>query len=152
MRFYQPTPDMVRFFGGGMGEHMVPLLTEAAHHRCSLALQDQGLTPFTVPTAGTWVVIIGDDPQEPATSLGPHGFHTGSLAALLRAAADHSLISCEIKPQLYRRQARFASWGFSGVIIETRVEHEAAWMAFLAVVAPGKLRTTALVDPKWRTA
>lgn len=142
--------DMVGILSRVLGPHMAPLLLEAAHQRCGLFLQDQEPAPFAVPAMRPWVVVIGDDPAMPATSLGPRGFHAGSLASLLRAAADVSLISCEIKPEIYERQAVLAVAGFSGVIVETRAEHEDAWLAFLAIVAPGKVRNVALVGSEWR--
>lgn len=147
-------PGMVGTFTRVFGDHMRPLLEAAAHFRCGLFLQDQTRVPTSPPAwdEGAWVVVIGDDPEMPEASMGPSGFHAGSLASLLRAAADVSLISCEIKPEIYERQAVLAVAGFSGVIVETRAEHEDAWLAFLAIVAPGKVRNVALVGSEWRAA
>ena len=148
MNLFFPTPAMVSVFAGGLGNHMRPLLALAAHRKCLLALQDQERAPFTVPSARPWVVIIGDDPADPETSLGPQGFHTGSLAALMRAATDVTINASEIIPELYERQAVLAAEGVSGVIIETRPQHADAWMAFVAIVAPGKMRMAALLGSK----
>lgn len=148
MNYFFPSPAMVDVFAGALGVHMRSLLTLAANRKCLLGLQDQEQVPFTVPAGRPWVVVIGDDPADPETSMGPHGFHTGSLAALLGAATDVTIIACEIIPELYERQAVLAAGGFSGVIIETRPQHADAWMAFVAIVAPGKLRMAALLGSK----
>lgn len=149
-----PEPGTVGTFTRIFGDHMEPLLEAAAHFRCALLLQDQARVPAPFPAydEATWVVIIGDDPKPPETSMGPSGFHAASLVALLRAADDVSIISTEIKPAIYERQAVLAVAGFRGVIVETRVEHQDAWLSFLAMFAPGKVRGTALVSPKWRAA
>ena len=145
------SPEMVDIYARIMGEHLRGLLTMSAHRRCLPFLQDQERKPFTVPAPRPWVVIIGDDPAEPATSLGPEGFHTGSVASLLQAAFDVTLISCEIMPEIYDRAAGLAAVGRSSVIIETRQEHEDAWTAFSEIHARGKMKFRALVDPARRS-
>jgi hypothetical protein len=140
------SPAMVDVYAKVLGEHLRGLLTLSAHRRCLPFLQDQEHEPFTVPAPWPWVVILGDDPKEPAPALGPDGFHTGSVAALLQAASDVTMISCEIKQEIYDRAAGLASVGLSSVIIETRQKYEVAWHNFSELHAPGKMRLRALVD------
>lgn len=150
MNFLFPALNAIDFHTRQLGDHMRPLVTMAAHRRGLLGLQDQDRDPFTVPAPRPWVIIIGDDPPEPAMSLGPLGFDGDSVAALLRTASDASLIAGEIIPDRYRWAAERAKDGLSSVIIETRAEHQWAWLAFADIKAPGKLSFLGLADPSWR--
>lgn len=147
LTFLFPAPWMVAVLGQSLGRHMLSLLSLAAKRPGSLALLDQDPDGFGVPTAPGWVVVVGDDPSEPEPALGPAGFHSASLAALLEAADDVSLISCEVKPEIYERASALAAIGLSSIVIETRPAQELMWVAFVEARAPGKLRTIARIDP-----
>ncbi|WHQ68625.1 hypothetical protein [Methylorubrum extorquens] len=150
MNFLFPAPGAVSLHTRALGNHMRPLLTMAARRQGLLALQDQDRTPFTVPEPRPWVVIIGDDPPTPASSLGPLGFDRDSVAALLRAASEVTLIAGDIISAKYSQAAEFGARGLSTVIIETRPEHQWAWIHFAQLVAPRKLGFVGLAAPARR--
>lgn len=124
-----------------LGEPATGLLALAARYDCIVGRQDQDLAPFTMQTGHglPWVAIIRDDPWPRRTSMGPDGFHAGSMVALLRAAFAVSLVVCEVETGNFNASAALALTRRSSVIIETDTDQEGSWVAFVEAVAKGKL-------------
>lgn len=141
MKFANPTPATVWALADALGDHVGELLALAAQRRCVLGLHDQSPAPFAVPTVAPWVVIIGDDPFPQGRARGPNGFHSGSVATLLRSAFVAMLVASDADADSYDAAAALAVSGRSSVIIETNAAHKVAWVAFAEAVAPGKLCT-----------
>lgn len=114
------------------GRHLALLCQAVAFAGIALGLVFQRTKTIPLPPRPSWVVIVGDDPVEGA--LGPDGF--GDLKPLLRRATAVAVCSGAAMPVVYADAANAAARGGRVVIVETRVEHHAAWSALVRVAAP----------------
>ena len=117
------------------GPHWKPLFLAARDERCGLMMVVQSPGRFEVPDDCPHIVVIGDDM---AQALGPPGFHLRSLRRYLRRCAAVIVMSGAPVAAIYAAGARRATQDRRNVaLIETRVEQEAEWMAFVLDAAPG---------------
>lgn len=112
--------------------HLRPIYA-AMRDGIGLALVRQRSGPFPPPKTRPFVAIIGDDTDR---SLGPAGFHRKSIRRLAAASRGIVVMSCELLPDVYATAAGAAGLGTSTLIIETRSEHEAEWLALVQAAAP----------------
>lgn len=112
--------------------HLRPIYAAMRDGRRSLLLLPQGGGRCAVPTF-PFVALVGDDTDR---ALGPNAFHGRSLARVARSARGIALISCAIVPNVYAIAAQMVLLGHSTLIVETRPECEAEWLAFLRSAAP----------------
>jgi hypothetical protein len=113
-------------------------IAEALRCGCGLLIATQHVGPFRLPREPLkpTIAVIGDDILE-ALGPDPDAFHLPSLRRLLRAAAGVALISSGPEPIVYRAAAdKAVVLRRHVVIIETRIEQEIPWLAFIRKTAP----------------
>jgi hypothetical protein len=74
-----------------------------------------------------FAVMLGDDPSEPAPSLGPTAFDPALLNDLALACSAAIVVAGHADPGLYASAAMIAIAGVSVILVETRPEHDLAW-------------------------
>lgn len=101
-----------------------------------LAMVPQRSEPFQANNDRPTVFVIGDDTK---TALGPDGFHLPSVRRAIRSCAAFSIISCEALTEAYACPVATAVMLRENVmIIETRLEQEAAWYNLVQKLAPDR--------------
>lgn len=110
------------------------LLEATRDFAIGLVMVFQGPFEFTRPGGRPSIVLIGDDIL---CSLGPDGFHEESIRAALKDAAFVGIVATEPVPFIYNKAATFAARDrLNTAIIETRIEHKDAWLAFVQKMTP----------------
>ena len=85
--------------------------------------------PFQISgRSSSSIVIVGDDDQE---SFGPDAFDFSSTQECLANSHGIALVACAAVPEVYRGAAAIARLGLHVTIVETRLQHEAAWVALI---------------------
>ncbi|WP_155986380.1 hypothetical protein [Novosphingobium resinovorum] len=98
----------------------------------------QGSDAFRLPVASKkpTITVIGDDM---VFALGPGAFHMPSVRRIIRASSSFAVVACEALEPMYDAMALAAATTRRNVLlIETRPEHEAAWVALIVKLAPGR--------------
>lgn len=113
--------------------HLREVYAAVAHAGVGLLLVRQRSEAFEVRSDRPLVAIVGDDTD---MALGPAGFDRGSLERLARLVHGITVIASGIVPDVYATAAHVAVLGQSTLIVETRPEHEGAWMELLRAAAP----------------
>jgi hypothetical protein len=112
-------------------------IADALRCGCGMLIATQNAGPFRLPRKPKLkptIAMIGDDLHE---ALGPAAFHQPSLRRLLRAAAGVAVISSGPEAIVYRAAAdRAVQLRRHVVIVETRIEQEIPWLAFVHKTAP----------------
>lgn len=117
--------------------HYAPLIFAARNGFGLFVIhQDSGVAcPEHQHGSGT-VVVIGDDME---TSKGPAAFDTDALRRFLGTCATVLILAADANAKLYAGVAMSVARGVAerwerpnGVIIETRLAHENAWLSLLA--------------------
>jgi hypothetical protein len=97
----------------------------------------QGADAFRIPRETPRrpaIVMIGDDMEQ---SRGPDGFHLPSVRRAIRACSDFAVITAAPDPDVYAQIAIAAALGrTNAMLVETRIEHEFAWVALIRKLAP----------------
>jgi hypothetical protein len=117
------------------GKHLTPIYEAARDFGCLLAMVPQGAGHFDPPPAGRpAIIILGDDLDQ---ALGPSAFDEQSLRRLLKGVRLAAVVACEPLPRIYATAARHAVLLRKNVVIvETRPEHEIAWVNLIRSIAP----------------
>ncbi len=114
--------------------NLVPILTSVRDHGLTFVMAAQSPRRFDVPQTGPAVVIIGDDLLR---SLGPNGFHVKSLRRLMaRVGAVSIMAGAPVASEYAKMTSEAVSRGIVVAIIETQVQHEEEWAAYLQGAAP----------------
>jgi hypothetical protein len=109
--------------------HFRGLLEATRDFAIGLVTVFQGHFEFTRPSGRPSVILIGDDT---GCSLGPDGFHKESIRAALKDATFVGIVATDPVLYIYNRAATCALRDRQdAVIIETRIEHKDAWLAFV---------------------
>jgi hypothetical protein len=120
------------------------------------AVRDFGVGVLTVPQkSGPFapfqkdvpvICLIGDDLH---ASLGPSAFDRNSLKAFVRTCGAAIVVSCEPVVKAYACAATEASVRRHNVVlVETRLQHEFAWVSLLRRINPRMGMLVATVDNK----
>lgn len=113
----------------------VRTLAGAARFGVSLCIVPQAVKKFQAASKPT-IFVIGDDTDK---SVGPDGFHLPSLRRAIRSCAAFSVISCAPLPEAYACPSMTAlALSLNAMIVETRLEHEAAWYSLIQRFAPDR--------------
>ena len=122
-------------YAAAHGRHLAPLYKAARDHGCIVGIIPQNAGPFDPPPAGRpAIIVIGDDLDQ---ALGPSAFHEQSLRRLLKGVRLAAVVACEPLPEIYASAARHAVLLRKNVVIvETRPEHEIAWVNLIRSIAP----------------
>ena len=124
---------------------MLPILEAVRDFGCGWATIPQHAGRFKIPAGRPTIGIIGDDMLE---ALGPAAFHRKSLRRLVASCAGGVLVSCAPELQLYAAAAVVAAERRrNAVLVETRPEREAEWLAFLGEVNPTMRLVVGTVRP-----
>ncbi len=124
-RLAEPIPENAR--------HMVPIWRAVAESDIAFATVLQDEARWTVPEGLPAVLLIGDDP---GTAKGPRAFSMRSLRAFLPRCGAIAFVGCSALPEVYANVARMARDGHTVAIIESRPEHEEAWLDIVDKLAP----------------
>ncbi|MFT4055214.1 MAG: hypothetical protein QM681_11970 [Novosphingobium sp.] len=125
--------------------HLRPIMEAVRHHKVGLMFVSQGDQPFRLPPgrSRTTITVIGDDFH---CALGPEAFHMPSLRRIIRASYSFAVVSCEALEDIYDAISLAAVTTRRNVLlIETQPEHELAWVALIAKLAPGRPLTIGTV-------
>ncbi len=105
-----------------------------ADHGCTYAIVLQEAGRFIVPSGAPAILRIGDDMH---VSRGLDGFDRQSVKLFLRRVRAAVIVSSEATVEAYAAAAGVAAIERRDVVlIETRVEHEGEWAAFVVKHAP----------------
>lgn len=117
--------------------HLRPVLVAVRDYRVGVLFIAQGSGPFSIPAAPARpaAVLIGDDFER---SMGPGGFDMPSIERAMRVCAAFTVVTCAPTPEIYTAAMTGAVAGHNIMLIETRLQHEAAWVALIQRLAPGK--------------
>lgn len=93
----------------------------------------QGSSAFRIPAGRPAIVLIGDDLEQ---STGPAGFHLPSVRRAIRASRAFAVVSATPTIDVYAGLTSVAIGGVNVMIVETRLEHEFAWVELIQKLAP----------------
>jgi hypothetical protein len=129
------------------GPHLKPIYGVVRDYGVGLLLVTQKAGPFEPPKKDVPVIcLIGDDLT---ASLGPSAFDRRSLKAFVRTCGTAVVISCEPLLEAYARAATEAALRRHNVIlVETRLQHEMAWVSLLRRINPSLGMLVATVENK----
>ncbi|SEG69710.1 hypothetical protein SAMN04488144_14523 [Methylobacterium sp. 190mf] len=117
---------------------------------CGLLLLEQNGLCFDPPPMGMGAVIVIEDDTWDGTS-GPDGFDAVSVHRLISRVDTISILPHGAVTEAFAAAATEAmQWGWS-LVIQTRPEHELAWLLEVAMAAP---RVQFMLDPRrqfWRS-
>ena len=129
-----PVARLTAAITSGRAAHMLPVLEAVRDFGCGWATIPQHAGRFKIPAGRPTIGIIGDDMLE---ALGPGAFHRKSLRKFIASCADGVLVSCAPELRLYAAVAVVAAERRrNAVLVETRAEREAEWLAFLGEANP----------------
>jgi hypothetical protein len=142
-----PRERLTAAMESGRAPHLVPLWGAVRDFGVGLLIVPQKGGPFEPPRKDVPAIcIIGDDMK---ISLGPSGFHRRSLRRFIRSCGAGVVISCEAIARAYAVAATEASLRRHNVIlIETRPQHEIAWVSLLRKINPHLGLLVATVENK----
>lgn len=124
--------------------HVVPLFEAVRDAGISYLQVLQGGGPRRLPPA-PWIIHIGDDPRPPKPALGPNGFAADRLYRMLDAACCAIVVAGPPWPYLYIGAADIAAKARATVLlIDTRPEHEIAWLALLQERLRGPIHSSSI--------
>lgn len=121
----------------GAPAYLRPLFKAVRDDRCGLLFIGQSAAPFDLPVGDCpAIILIGDDFDQ---SVGPARFDLPSLRQAIRACDSFAIVSSAPVAAVYALAAATAAIGRrNAMLIETRPEHERAWLAIVREEAPGK--------------
>ena len=123
-----------RAIESGRAPHLRPILVAVRDFGCGWATVPQRAGRFDIPEGRPNIVVIGDDATE---ALGIAGFHRKSLRRFLRTCGAVVVVSCDPQTVFYAAAATTAvERRQNTVVIETRLSHEAEWVALAQAEAP----------------
>lgn len=127
-------------------EHMRPLFIAARDAGVAICLVAQRSPAFMIPSKRPSVLLIGDDMHE---AMGPGGFHQKSIRRFVRRCRSAVIVSCAPLVEAYASAAAVAAGlRLDVILVETRIEHEAAWKDFIEAARPGVSFLIATVEPQ----
>lgn len=118
--------------------HLRPILTAVRDFDVGLIFVPQVAEKFRLPRNGVQplVVLIGDDLDR---AVGPEGFHMPSIRRAVRACCHFTVVTASPHPTVYGAAITPTVIGRRhSMLIETRIEHEFAWVEVIQKLAPDK--------------
>ncbi len=144
-----PRARLTTAIDGGTAPHLRPILEACRDHGCGWATVPQRSGRFVIPVGRPTILVVGDDMEE---ALGVGGFSRKSLRKFVSTCAGAVLVSCAPQIQLYAEAAAIAAVRRrNAVLVETRLEREAEWLAFLREVRSSLGVLVGTVGPARRT-
>jgi hypothetical protein len=116
-------------------EHLRPILMAVRDCRVGMMFVSHDAGKFVIPEGRPAIVMLGDDME---VSTGPAGFHLPSIRRAIRSCAGFAVVSAEPNPAVYAGVAAVAVAGKRAMLIETRIEHEFAWVELVQKLAPNR--------------
>jgi hypothetical protein len=126
--------------------HLRPVMIAVRDYGCGLCVVPHGGERFAPPTNKPTILIIGDDLTD---CLGPNGFHQKSLRRYIKRCRSAAIVSCEPLVAAYAAATAAAVVLRRDVlIVETRLEQEENWRAFITQISPDIPVLVATVRPE----
>lgn len=139
--------SLTRAIEGG-APHLRPLFTAVRDHGCLFGIAPQGHDPIRPPLDRPTILIVGDDMD---CALGPEGFSLEDLTDYVGRCSAAAIVSSAAVESTYASAATAAVvLRQHVVIVETRLEHERAWIDFVRVARPGIVMLVSTVAPMGR--
>ncbi len=117
--------------------HLAPILEAVRDHGVGFLFLFQNgdaLDAARLNSPVPMIVVVGDDTSH---SCGPEGFEPSTLRACTLRASCVAILSGEIIPGIYGMFSLMTGrQGVDTLIIETRPEHEAAWVKYVHELSP----------------
>ncbi|GEP08577.1 hypothetical protein [Methylobacterium gnaphalii] len=113
--------------------HLRPIYGAMANGLVGFLLVAQNAGRFDAIKGRPFVALLADDTDR---ALGPAGFHRKSVRRMAAQVSSIAIIASDIVHEAYVTAAAGAALGFNMLIVETRPEHEGAWMELLREAAP----------------
>lgn len=118
----------------GRAPHLVPIFEACRDCNIAWGIVQQKAGKFIVPAKRPTILIIGDDMHE---AIGPTGFHRRSLRRYVATCEGAVVVSCAPDVRLYAAGAAVPVVARrNAILIETRLEREPEWLAFLRETKP----------------
>jgi hypothetical protein len=119
-------------------DHLKPVLAAVRDCGVGFLFIPQGPEPFRIPkgTKRPAVYLIGDDFD---SSVGPGGFHLPSLRRAMRECVAFAVLGGEATESIYAAVTAGAVAGGRVMIVETRLQHEIAWVRLIQKLAPRRM-------------
>jgi hypothetical protein len=125
--------DRVRWGAEKGPLHFRPVWYAALYFNAVVQMVPQCRDQFTARPNRPNVVILGDDL---VVAKGPKAFHRRSMERYIPTCRAAVVISCMALPELYIMGSTGAAFGWNSLIVETRSEHERAWVNLIWDLAP----------------
>jgi len=117
--------------------HLVPIYEAVRDFGCVHAIIPQRSGPFDQPKESVRrpiMLTIGDDID---TSMGPAAFDRRSIKRFVRSCTTAVIVSSEPIVQAYATVAMVAAiYRRNVILVETRLQHETAWLCVLRKMKP----------------
>ena len=144
--FNVPRERLTAAMGHSGATHLRPAMIAVRDYGCGLCVVPHGGERFTPPTTRPNILIVGDDMSE---CLGPSGFHQKSLRRYIKRCRSATIVSCEPLVTAYAAATAAAIVMRRDVlIVETRLDQEEPWRAFITQVSPDIAMLVATVRPE----
>ncbi len=142
-----PRERLTAAMNSGRAPHLVPLFGVVRDFGVRLMIVPQKVGSIEPPRTELPVIcLIGDDLD---VSLGPSAFDRRFLKSFVRTCGTAVVVSCEPIVKAYACAATEAALRRHNVIlVETRLQHEVAWVSLLRRINPGLGMLVATVENK----